>query len=71
MEQRNKTNGFAYRECKGIFIGISNNYKYRFPVIDYSQICRHVNSLEIDFETVEDNLVVGIDGSGEKVTKGI
>jgi len=60
--------GFAYRECEGILIGISNNYKYQFPVIDYSQICRRVNLLEIDFETVEDNLVVGIDGTGEKVT---
>ena len=60
--------GFAYRECEGILIGISNNYRYQFPVIDYSQICRRINKLEIDFETVENNLVVGIDGSGEKVT---
>ena len=60
--------GFQYRECEGIFKGISENYKHKFPVISYSQINRRVNSLEIDFETVEKNMVVGTDGTGEKVT---
>lgn len=60
--------GLGYRQCEGILNSISNNYKYQFPVISYSQICRRVNSLEVNFETVEENLVVAIDGSGEKVT---
>jgi hypothetical protein len=60
--------GNGYRQCQGILQAISNNYKYQFPVISYSQICRRVNTLEVDFETVEENLVVAIDGSGEKVT---
>ena len=32
-----------------------------FPVISYSQICRRVNSLKIDFGTVEQNLIVAGD----------
>ncbi len=60
--------GLAYRQCQGTLHGLSNNYKYQFPVINYSQICRRVNKLEINFETVEENLVVAIDGSGEKVS---
>ena len=60
--------GLAYRQCQGVLQGISNNYKYQFPVISYTQICRRVNSLKINFETVEENLVVAIDGSGEKVS---
>ncbi len=60
--------GFAYRECQGILQGFSDNYKYQFPVICYTQICRRVNEMEINFETVEEDLVVGIDGTGEKVT---
>ena len=46
---------------------ILSESNYDFPVIDYSQICRRVNYLEVDFETNEENLIVAIDGSGEKV----
>jgi len=60
--------GNGYRQCQGILQGLSNNYKYQFPVISYTQICRRVNSLEINFETVEENLIIAIDGSAEKVT---
>jgi len=57
---------FDYRALKGI-IRVLSKRNYNFPVIDYSQICRRVNNLEINFETHEENLIVAIDGSGEKV----
>jgi len=60
--------GNGYRQCQGILQGLSNNYRYQFPVISYTQICRRVNSLKIDFETVEKDLIVAIDGSGIKVS---
>jgi hypothetical protein len=59
---------FDYRALQGIVQALSNNHKYNFPVISYSQICRRINTLEVCFESVEENLVVAIDGSGEKVT---
>jgi len=60
--------GIPYRQCQGILEGLSNNYAYRFPVISYTQICRRMNCLEIDFRSTEQNLIVAIDGSGEKVS---
>lgn len=60
--------GFDYRGCEGILRGLSKNYKYSFPAMSFSQICRRVNQLEVNFETTEEKMVVGIDGSGEKVT---
>lgn len=61
--------GYDYRGCEGILRGLSKNYKHKFPVISYTQICRRINKLDINFETVEENLVVAIDGSGEKVSR--
>lgn len=62
---------FNYRALEGFIKSLSEK-NYDFPIIDYSQICRRVNSLEIDFnileEDIEDYLLVGIDGSGEKVS---
>lgn len=55
-----------YRALEGMIRVLSEVY-YNFPVIDYSQICRRVNSLEVSFETHEENLIIAIDGSGEKV----
>ena len=60
--------GFDYRSCEGILRGLSEVYKYKFPVISYTQICRRVNNLNINFESIEENLIVAIDGSGEKVS---
>jgi len=57
---------FDYRALEGMMKVLSES-NYDFPVIDYSQICRRVNYLEVDFETNEENLIVAIDGSGEKV----
>lgn len=57
---------FDYRALEGI-MRVLSEMNYNFPVIDYSQICRRVNKLDVNFETNEENLVVAIDGSGEKV----
>ncbi|HLD19563.1 MAG TPA: IS5 family transposase [Candidatus Nanoarchaeia archaeon] len=59
---------FDYRALEGIIQSISNNHRYQFPVISYSQICRRINTLKVDFECVKENLLVAIDGSGEKVS---
>ena len=59
---------FAYRELQGIVKAISDNYKFQFPVISYSQICRRMNCLEVKFEEVNEKVVVAVDGSGEKVS---
>lgn len=65
--------GNDFRTLEGIMRGIRDISPYRFPVIDYSQICRRFNKLEISFEVMEEDLSkyleVGIDGSGEKSTK--
>lgn len=57
---------FDYRALEGMMRELSK-MNYNFPVIDYTQICRRVNNLEVNFETHEENLIVAIDGSGEKV----
>lgn len=59
---------FDYRALEGITRAISK-ITYNFPVIDYSQICRRVNKLEVEFELNEENLIVAVDGSGEKSSK--
>jgi len=59
---------FDYRALQGMIKSLSENHKFQFPIISYTQICRRVNSLEVSFESVEENLVVAIDGSGEKVS---
>lgn len=59
---------FDYRALEGIVRSLSQNLHYSFPVINYSQICRRVNKLKVSFQTNEKNLVVAIDGSGEKVS---
>lgn len=59
---------FDYRALQGMIKALSDNHKFRFPVISYTQICRRVNKLEISFEIIGENLVVAIDGSGEKVS---
>jgi len=64
---------FDFRALEGFMRWLSKNYKYQFPVINYSQISRRYNNLEIDFKVLEedmkDYLLVGADGSGEKSTK--
>lgn len=64
---------FDFRGLEGFMRWLSKINKFKFPVIDYSQICRRYNALEIDFKILEedmkDYLLVGVDGSGEKSTK--
>src|SRR3989338_11274218 len=64
---------FDFRALEGFMRWLSENYKFKFPVIDYSQICRRYNKLDIDFKVLEEDmkeyLLVGADGSGEKSTK--
>jgi len=64
---------FDFRGLEGFMRWLSDNYKFQFPVIDYSQICRRYNELDVDFKILEedmkDYLEVGVDGSGEKSTK--
>ena len=59
---------FDYRSLEGIIRGISK-ISIPFPIISYSQICRRINKLEVSFETAEENLIVAVDGSGEKSSK--
>lgn len=63
---------FDFRALEGFMQWLSENYKYQFPVIDYSQICRRYNQLDVDFKVLEEDmekyLEVGIDGSGMKVS---
>ncbi len=63
---------FDFRALEGFMRHLSEKNN-NFPVIDYSQINRRYNALEIDFkileEDMQDYLDIGIDGSGEKSTK--
>lgn len=64
---------FDFRGLEGFMRWLSENYRFQFPVIDYSQICRRYNLLNIEFKVLEEDmekyLLVGADGSGEKSTK--
>ena len=64
---------FDFRGLEGFMRWLSENHEFQFPIIDYSQICRRYNVLEVDFKILEEDmknyLEVGVDGSGEKSTK--
>jgi len=62
--------GFNYRACEGILKSFSKNYKHKFPVISFSQFYRRLNNLEFKFKVMEENLICGVDGTGEKITNG-
>ena len=59
--------GFDYRALEGVMKALSKRLG-NFPVISFSQIRRRVLKLEIKFNPRSDNLIVGIDGTGVKVT---
>lgn len=60
---------FDYRALEGILRGLSKRLG-NFPVICYPQICRRVNTLDIKFDKkFEEKLIVGCDGTGDKVSK--
>lgn len=58
---------FDYRALEGILGGLSKRLG-GFPVISYSQINRRVNALDITFNKDSEGLVVGCDGTGNKVS---
>lgn len=58
---------FDYRALEGIMHALSGKF-WNFPVISYTQICRRLNKLDVDFKDKGNNLVVGVDGSGIKVS---
>ena len=59
--------GFDYRALEGVMKAISNRIS-NFPVISFSQIRRRILELPLQFKAKADNLIVGIDGSGVKVS---
>ena len=59
--------GFDYRALQGIMKGLSKRLGY-FPVINFSQIRRRIMKLNLSFKAKSNNLVVGSDGSGIKVS---
>ncbi|MFW6283430.1 MAG: IS5 family transposase, partial [Minisyncoccales bacterium] len=60
--------GFGYRQCEGILRGILKSQNEKLPVMSYSQISRRVNTFEVSFNRTKEEVVVGIDGTGEKVS---
>lgn len=58
---------FDYRALQGIMRALSPKFN-NFPVISYTQICRRMNKLDINFDVEGNDLVVGADGSGIKVS---
>lgn len=58
---------FDLRSLEGIVRALSKRFN-NFPVICFSQIRRRIIKLPLDFKAKSENLVVGIDGSGEKVS---
>lgn len=63
-----KEKGFDYRALHGIARALSKRLG-NFPVISYSQINRRINALDIKFDKkFKEKLIVGIDGTGNKVS---
>jgi len=58
---------FDYRALQGIMNALSPKFN-NFPVISYTQISRRINLMDINFNTEENNLIVGVDSSGIKVS---
>jgi len=59
--------GFDYRSLQGIMHGLSNRLG-PFPVISFSQIRRRILALPFAFKRKTEKMIVGIDGSGVKVS---
>ena len=58
---------FDYRALQGIMSALSPKFN-NFPIISYTQICRRTNDIAPEFKIEDDNLIVGVDGSGIKVS---
>jgi hypothetical protein len=59
--------GFDYRALQGVMRALSKRLG-SFPVISFSQIRRRILELPLQFKPKSGDLVVGIDGSGIKVS---
>jgi len=59
--------GFVYRELQGIIKALSKRFG-NFPVICFSQIRKRIKKLPLSFKAKGNNLDVGIDGTGNKVS---
>ncbi len=59
--------GFDYRSLEGVLWAISKRMG-NFPVISFSQIRRRIIQLPLLFKAKSSHLIVGIDGSGIKVS---
>jgi hypothetical protein len=62
-----RSKGFDYRALQGIMRAFAKRLG-PFPVISFSQIRRRINELPLSFKAKSRNLVVGLDGSGIKVS---
>ena len=62
-----KSKGFDYRALEGIIKALSKRLN-NFPVICFSQIRRRMLALPVSFDVKSNELVVGADGSGIKVS---
>lgn len=62
------TKCFDYRACEGIMRGLFKQLNIPFTAITYTQICRRINALELDFKNDNKNALVAIDGTGMKLT---
>jgi len=58
---------FDYRALEGIMRGFSRHF-YDFPVISFSQIRRRILKLPLSFDPKANDLIVGVDGTGMKVS---
>lgn len=62
-----KAKGFKYRELEGLLQSLSKKLG-KFPVISFSQIRRRILELKFIFPKAKAGDIIGIDGSGLKVT---
>jgi len=58
---------FDFRSLEGIVRALSKRFN-NFPVICFSQIRRRITRLPLEFKGKADDLIVGMDGSNEKVS---
>ena len=62
-----RSKGFDYRALEGITSALSKRLG-NFPIISFSQIRRRILALPVSFEAKSNELVVGVDGTGVKVS---
>jgi hypothetical protein len=58
---------FDFRSLEGVVHALSKRLG-NFPIITFSQIRRRIHKLPLAFTAKADNLVTGVDGTGNKVT---